>query len=421
MSRTAQSSLALLAVALGGCIPDVAPPPASAGAPAVAALRQRALPGASRVSGRLARGVNVGNRLDAPSEGEWGVTLDEAPPSRPSPRPASTTSASPSASTPTPPRLRPTPSTRPSSAASTGLSIRWRARQLWAATGRLPLHYMELMSEPRGPRRSLRGPVEADRRALPEPASAGLLRAPQRAQRQAHRRQVECPPGARAPRGARGRPRPQGHRRQLLQGRRQGSSPPLLPCPPAPQPWSAASTCTSPSSSPTRAPRGCRPSSAPWASCSRGRPRRPSRRTAPPGASSGWPPGSTATTRSTPPTTPAGRPPSPRSSSTCGSSPSAPTCPCTSASSAPSTRPTPPHASPGPAPCAPRRRSAVSPGPTGTTGKTSSSTIPRQGPHLERRPHGGAPPVGAHLVMVGSLMSKQDAFDDTHLMTLYQN
>ncbi len=49
--------------ALSGCIPDVAP----------------LLPAAPHafVPGELHRGINAGNALDAPKEGEWGVTLDE--------------------------------------------------------------------------------------------------------------------------------------------------------------------------------------------------------------------------------------------------------------------------------------------------------------------------------------------------------
>lgn len=31
-----------------------------------------------RVNKILGRGINLGNMLDAPSEGEWGVTLDSA-------------------------------------------------------------------------------------------------------------------------------------------------------------------------------------------------------------------------------------------------------------------------------------------------------------------------------------------------------
>jgi hypothetical protein len=72
MSPTSHGLTALaLALALGGCIPDVVAPPASAGASPVAAVARP--PG---VPGPLRRGVNVGNRLDAPTEGEWGVTLD---------------------------------------------------------------------------------------------------------------------------------------------------------------------------------------------------------------------------------------------------------------------------------------------------------------------------------------------------------
>jgi len=50
-------------VALAGCIPDVPPVPPMA-------------PHAF-VPGELHRGINAGNALDAPKEGDWGVTLDE--------------------------------------------------------------------------------------------------------------------------------------------------------------------------------------------------------------------------------------------------------------------------------------------------------------------------------------------------------
>jgi endoglucanase len=56
--------------ALAGCIPDAVPPPPTQTGAASAPTPGAALP--------FKRGVNVGNRLDAPSEGEWGVSLDEA-------------------------------------------------------------------------------------------------------------------------------------------------------------------------------------------------------------------------------------------------------------------------------------------------------------------------------------------------------
>ncbi len=54
---------------VGACTPDAPAPLVAAQAPA-----------AGRVPGphlELRRGINVGNRLDAPAEGEWGATLDE--------------------------------------------------------------------------------------------------------------------------------------------------------------------------------------------------------------------------------------------------------------------------------------------------------------------------------------------------------
>jgi endoglucanase len=69
MPRTLSLAI-LLCTPLAGCIPDVPPPspgpaparsPGPAGAPGVPSLK---------------RGMNVGNGLDAPSEGAWGVTLE---------------------------------------------------------------------------------------------------------------------------------------------------------------------------------------------------------------------------------------------------------------------------------------------------------------------------------------------------------
>jgi endoglucanase len=61
----------MLFVLLGACIPDPAPPVASA----TPALRA---PAAARMVPTLGRGLNLGNALDAPSEGEWGVVLEPA-------------------------------------------------------------------------------------------------------------------------------------------------------------------------------------------------------------------------------------------------------------------------------------------------------------------------------------------------------
>src|SRR3954467_138200 len=54
----------LVLTTLAGCIPEVQAGPAGPGA---AALRR---------SSRLRRGINVGNALDAPTEGAWGAGLD---------------------------------------------------------------------------------------------------------------------------------------------------------------------------------------------------------------------------------------------------------------------------------------------------------------------------------------------------------
>jgi endoglucanase len=73
MRRLTGCALAALAwVAMAACRPHTPPqdtPPMSTPAPAVDAFA------ANR---RLGRGVNLGNALEAPSEGEWGVTLREA-------------------------------------------------------------------------------------------------------------------------------------------------------------------------------------------------------------------------------------------------------------------------------------------------------------------------------------------------------
>jgi len=62
-------ALALALGVLGGCTPDAPVPSVSARLPAPAPLLGSSIP--------LRHGINVGNRLDAPTEGEWGSTLDE--------------------------------------------------------------------------------------------------------------------------------------------------------------------------------------------------------------------------------------------------------------------------------------------------------------------------------------------------------
>lgn len=73
MRRTVGRVAFAFALALGGaacgCIPDAPLPSPKPWAPAAGTA-----PGTPV---QLRRGINVGNRLDAPSEGEWGVTLDE--------------------------------------------------------------------------------------------------------------------------------------------------------------------------------------------------------------------------------------------------------------------------------------------------------------------------------------------------------
>ena len=62
------SSLTVLAT---GCSQDVGPPPAKE-------TPSAAVPDPFEQNERLGRGVNLGNALEAPREGEWGVTLQEA-------------------------------------------------------------------------------------------------------------------------------------------------------------------------------------------------------------------------------------------------------------------------------------------------------------------------------------------------------
>ena len=63
------------AAAIAGCIPDVPEPAVSAGAPA-GATPARPRPPATPGATSLRRGMNVGNALDAPTEGAWGVVLE---------------------------------------------------------------------------------------------------------------------------------------------------------------------------------------------------------------------------------------------------------------------------------------------------------------------------------------------------------
>ena len=102
---------------------------------------------------------------------------------------------------------------------------------------------------PRGP---LRRPLAANRGALRGAARVRGLRAAQRAERQAHARQVERAARRDDPRHPRRRPGSHHHRRQLLLGGREGSSPRRSRSPRTTASSSGASTCTSRSSSRTR-------------------------------------------------------------------------------------------------------------------------------------------------------------------------
>ena len=88
--RLLASTLAAVALGLAACAAPVAPHPTPAIAPAPAAvdaladfppLPPASLPGASaaarRFAASLGRGVNLGNMLDAPAEGAWGLRVDE--------------------------------------------------------------------------------------------------------------------------------------------------------------------------------------------------------------------------------------------------------------------------------------------------------------------------------------------------------
>ncbi|MDH4390891.1 MAG: cellulase family glycosylhydrolase, partial [Aquabacterium sp.] len=53
-------------------------PPTATQAPATAATRRRASALAHRLARQLDRGINFGNMLDAPTEGAWGVRLEQS-------------------------------------------------------------------------------------------------------------------------------------------------------------------------------------------------------------------------------------------------------------------------------------------------------------------------------------------------------
>jgi endoglucanase len=53
-------------------------PPTATQAPAGAATRRRASALAHRLARQLDRGINFGNMLDAPTEGAWGVRVEES-------------------------------------------------------------------------------------------------------------------------------------------------------------------------------------------------------------------------------------------------------------------------------------------------------------------------------------------------------
>ena len=84
MARTSIFPLLLLFTAAAGagvpaCVaPPSAPPATSPPAPVVAAVSSTAVAPARPIGAapKLRRGMNLGNALDAPSEGEWGVVLD---------------------------------------------------------------------------------------------------------------------------------------------------------------------------------------------------------------------------------------------------------------------------------------------------------------------------------------------------------
>jgi endoglucanase len=67
MSRLQSAFGAILALGFAACALREPPPPVAATAPAGPAGKPR-----------LLRGMNLGNALDAPNEGEWGVVLDES-------------------------------------------------------------------------------------------------------------------------------------------------------------------------------------------------------------------------------------------------------------------------------------------------------------------------------------------------------